>query len=451
LTGAIAVRVGIVWECPWTPSSYGKLVLWLIRELQRLGFEVRSYCPSAPPVALYHKYMEFNPRCIHKGLGVCVEFEKPVEVSSDAWVCEDSDVDVYLIGGTPYGGVESRWVEKCSKTKHPVAGYFVSESAVVQPLLALWLLHVDAVGFPTRAVARAFMVHDAVREAHGDWVYAPHGLPDYYFDLHRDGILDYSLKLVDRESEGWKLALESREAGLLIGVVAKDHPRKDYGALFSAFASLKHALRDDRLRLFLGFIRAVGARMWDVDALMNTLGLTQRDVIILEGKWQDYGVTEMGLLISYSLMNAFAFPTLGEAFGLPPVEAGALGLPVVVTAVPSTEEIWDGYPLLVDANPILMSDGSILYATSYRDLAVKLLRALESPAYYGRLARRIAKRYTAVEMGKAVARLIDNAVRNAGRKKPFPLQQVNASTPGLMHVAVEALKLSDLNARTKKY
>jgi len=43
----------------------------------------------------------------------------------------------------------------------------VTESAVVQPLLALWLLHVDAVGFPTRAVARAFMVHDAVREAHG--------------------------------------------------------------------------------------------------------------------------------------------------------------------------------------------------------------------------------------------------------------------------------------------
>ena len=98
-----------------------------------------------------------------------------------------------------------------------------------------------------------------------------------------------------------------------------------------------------------------------------------------------------------------------------------------------------------------MNDGSILYATSYRDLAVKLLRALESPVYYGRLARRIAKRYTAVEMGKAVARLIDNAVMNAGRKKPYPLQQVNASTPGLLEVAVEALKLSDLNTRIKKY
>jgi len=112
--------------------------------------------------------------------------------------------------------------------------------------------------------------------------------------------------------------------------------------------------------------------MWDIDALMHALGLSQRDVIALEGKWQDYGVTEMGLLMSYSLMNVFAFPTLGEAFGLPPVEAGALGLPVVVTAVPSTEEIWDNYPLLVDSNPILMNDGSILYATSYRDLAVKL-------------------------------------------------------------------------------
>jgi hypothetical protein len=76
--------------------------------------------------------------------------------------------------------------------------------------------------------------------------------------------------------------------------------------------------------------------------------------------------------------------------------------------------------------------------------------SLENPGYYGRLARRIVKRYTAVEMGKAIARLIDNAVRNAGRKKPYPLQQVNASTPGLMNVAVEALKLDNLNTRTKK-
>jgi len=53
-------------------------------------------------------------------------------------------------------------------------------------------------------------------------------------------------------------------------------------------------------------------------------------------------------------------------------------------------------------------------------------------------------------MGKAVARLIDNAVRNAGRKKPYPLQQVNASTPGLLEVAVEALKLDDLNISIKK-
>jgi glycosyltransferase involved in cell wall biosynthesis len=445
------VRIGIVWECPWTPSSYGKLVLWLIRELQRLGFEVRSYCPSAPPVALYSKYVEFNPSCIHKKLGVCVELEKPIEVSSDAWACEDGDVDAYLIGGTPYGGVESRWIEKCSKTKHPVAGYFVTESAVVQPLLSLWLLHVDAVGFPTRAVARAFMVHDVVREVHSDWIHAPHGLPEYYFSLSRDEILEYSAKLIGEEGEGWKLALESREDGKLIGVIAKDHPRKDYGALFSAFASLKHALRDDKLRLLLGFIKAVGARMWDVDALMNTLGLSSKDVVTLEGKWQENGVTEMGLLMTYSLMNAFAFPTLGEAFGMPPVEAGALGLPVVVTALPSTEELWEGYPLLVDSTPILMNDGSILYATSYRNLAVKLLKALENPEHYGGLAKAIARKYTTEVMGKSVARLIDNAVRNAGRKKPYPVQKTDVSDPGLLGVAVEALKLDDLNICFKKY
>jgi hypothetical protein len=299
------LRVGVAWECPWVPSSYGKLSLWLTSELQKMGVDVRVYCPSAPEVQLYSNRSQFSPDCIHRELGVCVELEKPVEVYNSKWLCEDEDVDVYVLCGSPYGQVESAWISKCSKISRPVAGYFVTESVVVPPMLAQWLLHVDAVGFTARAVARAYLINDPVREVHGDWVLVPHGLPEYYFKLDPDVIVDYGLKLYEkrnvREDVGVKLALESREAGVLYGTVAKDHPRKDFGALLSAYSLLKHSCEKeglsfcDKTRLFLGFVKAVGVPTWLIDILIQTLGLSKTDVLVLEDRAQESGITEFFL------------------------------------------------------------------------------------------------------------------------------------------------------------
>jgi len=435
------LRVGIAWECPWTPSSYGKIALWLSGELQRLGFDVRVYCPSAPPVDLYGRSVPYKPSCPHKELGVCYELEKPVEVSNDSWVCEDSDVDAVVIGGSPYGAVEVKWVQKCSSSKTPVAGYFVTESAVVPPHLATWLFHVDAVAFPTRAVARAFLVYDPLRELHGDFMVVPHGFPDYYFRLTPQEVLDYVLSKTP--VQGLEDALESRSAGRLIVNVAKDHPRKDFAALFSAFALLKRRTGDEKLRLLLGFVKAIGASVWDPAVLMYTLGLTERDVLSIDAKWQSNGMTELGLLTVYSLGNAFAFPSMGEGFGMPPIEASLLGLPHVTTRLPATVEVWGDYPLLVGSRPVLMSDGTILFSTDYRDMAEKLERALSDPEHYGRLAKNKASRYRASDMGRMVAGLVDKAVGNAGRKTPYPVpfEKWARVASGHAQIVLEALGL----------
>ena len=421
------MRIGIIWECPWVPSSYGKLSLWLTYGLMREGFDVRVYCPSVVEMPAYHRCLEYRVLCLHRELGVCVDPGRFIEVCNPSWACGDGgdDVDVYVIGGSPYGGVESRWVERCSRSRKPVAGYFVTETPVLQPLLASWLFHVDAVGFPARAVAESFLSFEPVREVHKDWVLAPHGLPDYYYDLHPDEILAYSMSLLGGDAERLKPILESRREGSVYGTVGKDHPRKDYAALLSAFTLLKNKHRDRRLKLFIGLVKAVGAPMWNIDAMMGTLGLENEDVVSFESKLEESGVSELGLLHTYSLMNVFTFATLGEGFGLPPVEAGALGIPVVVTRTPVTEEVWEGYPLLVRSRPILVSEGFILYGTDYKDLADKMEILLDGGERerYGKQARGIAQKYTLDRMTEGVIKLCQLAEEKRGTKKPHPLQK----------------------------
>jgi glycosyltransferase involved in cell wall biosynthesis len=60
----------------------------------------------------------------------------------------------------------------------------------------------------------------------------------------------------------------------------------------------------------------------------------------------------------YRLARVFAFPSLYEGFGLPPLEAMACGTPVVTSNVSSLPEIAGGAALLVDPrDPASIADG----------------------------------------------------------------------------------------------
>jgi glycosyltransferase involved in cell wall biosynthesis len=119
---------------------------------------------------------------------------------------------------------------------------------------------------------------------------------------------------------------------LSVGTV---QPRKNYGRLVEAF----HRLDESDLTLAIA-----GGKGWLDDPLyrqIEALGLGER--VRLLGFVDDADLPAL-----YSAARVFAFPSLYEGFGLPPLEAMACGVPVVASRASSLPEVIGEAGLLVD-------------------------------------------------------------------------------------------------------
>ena len=138
-------------------------------------------------------------------------------------------------------------------------------------------------------------------------------------------------------------------------------PRKNYVRLIEAFSRLSDV---EDVSLVIS-----GARGWlyeEIYRRVEELGLSSR--VLFPGY-----VAEADLPALYSLSEVFAFPSLYEGFGLPPLEAMACGTPVVVSRASSLPEVVGNAGCLVD--PL-----------SVEEIAGTLQALLDSPARRADLA-----------------------------------------------------------------
>jgi glycosyltransferase involved in cell wall biosynthesis len=143
--------------------------------------------------------------------------------------------------------------------------------------------------------------------------------------------------------------------------------RKNHVLLLRAFARLKALEPGLPHKLVL-----VGTRWKDQDAVVQTaeqLGLG--DTVCYLG-YAD------GLEYLYNGADLFVFPSLYEGFGLPPLEAMACGVPVIVTDCTSLPEVVGDAGLLVDGyeeGPLCEAMRRVLTDPVFRrDLAARSLR-----------------------------------------------------------------------------
>ena len=119
-------------------------------------------------------------------------------------------------------------------------------------------------------------------------------------------------------------------------------PRKNLDALVTAYERLPSAVRDAR-QLVL-----VGKYGWGVAGLRDRLLSKRTGGRIV---WLDY-LTRDVLQDLYYGAGGFVFPSLAEGFGLPVIEALAVGLPVVASDLAALVETADGYATFVPPDSI---------------------------------------------------------------------------------------------------
>ena len=122
---------------------------------------------------------------------------------------------------------------------------------------------------------------------------------------------------------------------LFVGTI---EPRKNLERLLAAYAALPAALRQ-RWPLVLA-----GARGWRSKAIHDRIcqGVAAGWVQYLDFVAQD------DLPCLYAGARLFAYPSLYEGFGLPPLEAMASGVPVIASNVSSLPEVVGGAALMVE-------------------------------------------------------------------------------------------------------
>jgi len=115
-------------------------------------------------------------------------------------------------------------------------------------------------------------------------------------------------------------------------------PRKNLSKLVEAYSMLPHQiLRKYKLVL-------VGAKGWNESELQKTINnLNLKDRVLLPGFVKDEDLPYI-----YNGASIFAYPSLYEGFGLPPLEALACGIPVVASNLSSLPEVMGRAALLVD-------------------------------------------------------------------------------------------------------
>jgi glycosyltransferase involved in cell wall biosynthesis len=145
-----------------------------------------------------------------------------------------------------------------------------------------------------------------------------------------------------QESIGWLPASE------FILYVGRFHARKNLVRLLQAFARLKQR-SESPVKLVLPGMDMYHRR--DVLSAIASLRL-ERDVVC-PGR-----VSDRTLDMLYAKASVFAFPSLHEGFGLPPLEAMARGLPVMACNVSAMPEVLGDAAVLVDPYDVdAMADG----------------------------------------------------------------------------------------------
>jgi glycosyltransferase involved in cell wall biosynthesis len=159
------------------------------------------------------------------------------------------------------------------------------------------------------------------------------------------GVPSWKIKVIHHGVDGvFKPTLSNRPCPEpYILYVGSEHPRKNLKTLLKSFSLLKKDPKCQRLKLVK--VGRTGGREYNFreETVKMVKALKIEDDVVFIG-W----CSQTELASYYSQAEVFAFPSIYEGFGWPPLEAMACGCPVIASNASSTPEILGDAALLVN-------------------------------------------------------------------------------------------------------
>lgn len=148
--------------------------------------------------------------------------------------------------------------------------------------------------------------------------------------------------------------------------VGNIEPRKNLAGLLKAYEQLPDELRKT-YKLLL-----VGAKGWQDEAIHETIARinSKEESVITPSSY----VTDEDLPSVMSGATLFAYPSLYEGFGIPPIEAMACGVPVVTSNNSSLPEAVGNAAIMVDAESAISIRDAITTVLTDTNLQRRLIR-----------------------------------------------------------------------------
>ena len=419
-------RLFIIGECPWVPSSMGKVVLWLSQELVEMGHEVLVGCYGAPTSTLWSRFTVYNPKkqCSDErfaellpDIDIPVTLVKKGHLVEDALIYFSAPPDAIVTFGSHHAGDLGSWINDeirntWTRQSRPAIAYSQIDCPFEKASFALSVASYSLAAYPSefsRSVALDG-VRWLFRKRGGDSV-APRFAEHTAVVYHGIDTSIYSEKTARLVREKPKM-LKPVQAPRVVGFFAKNHVRKDYAALLRCVARLRKRGLDVAAGAY--FVTAVAAPVWDLAWLIEVVSRVEGvdmegKVLVLPDTLASYGAPEPAVVETYvNLMDVHAFLTRDESFGIPPLESVMLGVPTVVSDIPPQREVWGNAMPLVRTE-VRVREGWVAYEPEPEHCADVVEQVLTKGLDLSAARERVMSMFTSRHMAEQLLKATEKA------------------------------------------
>jgi len=403
-------------ECPWVPSSMGKVTLWLAQELAKMGHQILVACQGAPTTTLYSKHLVYNPRkqCFDKSK-LCErlpDVDIPTILAKRGLLVQEAveilgKLDAIITYGSHHSGALAEWINSevltsWTRLGKPAVAYMQIDTPYEKLGTALSVASYSLATYPSefsrsvavKAVERFMGLQTAERfSMHTAVVH--HGIDTDIYNKKTAEVFES-----EKQPRDYKI----------IGFVSKNHPRKDYGALVRCVAKL----RKRGFNVYPGayMIEAVGVPVWSEHSLADFAKLIEGvDIapLMLPQPLRVIGLTEYELIHFYvNFMDIHVYMSRGESFGIPPLESVMLGIPTAVSDIPPQREIWGDTIPFVRTREVLI-DNWVALAPDPEHCAEVCESILAKGQDLSRARERVLNMFTARHMAQSMLKAVGKA------------------------------------------